>query len=154
MMPPTAKQCSKPYPKLRPKTSYGSSEVVPPVAPPPPPARPSQPADPPVQQLLLKELKQTEVTAGANEYEPISVYVDAVTDEIVAGLGTSTRHLDMLLNGPFYPCTELNGRCAYKQEPGFEGSLYLFWCEEKGSTGWYVAEQPFLKVPADKELQV
>ena len=128
--------------------------------PPPPPAMPVPPAGPPPappggeQMVLLKHLKQHVACPGVCEYEPISVFVDGVTPELLQQLAETScckmQHLDAMLNSPFYAVCELNSRVAYKQEGDF--ALTLFWCADGANEGWYVAEQPFLKMPS-KEHQ-
>ena len=105
--------------------------------------------------MLLKELKETVACPGVCEYEPIAVFVDSVTPEILNKLGQTENvkieHLDQLLTSPFYAVCELSDHIAYKQEG--DCPLVLFWCKDTKNTGWYVAEQPFLKMPSSKNQQ-
>jgi hypothetical protein len=154
-MPPTAKQGAVPakgMPSSKGKGGTGPHRPTPP-PPPPGPVPPSGPPPPPPggeQLLLLKELKETVACPGVCEYEPIAVFVDGITPELLAKLEQDGHcklgHLDALLNSPFYAVCELNSHVAYKQEGDF--ALTLFWCNDAKDKGWYVAEQPFLKVPS------
>ena len=97
---------------------------------------------------------EREVMAGSNEYEPISCFADNVTTQSLVGHGYQVRHLDMMMQGPFYPVCEFQGKVAFKQESGYDhGPLYIFWHKEKDQEGWYVAEKPFLHVEDERELQ-
>ena len=55
--------------------------------------------------VLLKELKQCVACPGVCEYEPISVFVDGVTPELLQQLSETScckmQHLDAMLNSPF-----------------------------------------------------
>ena len=154
---PTPKRGAVPA-KGRP-SSKGKGGTGPP-CPPPPPAGPVPPPGPPPpppggeQLVLLKELKETVACPGVCEYEPIAVFVDGVTSELLQKLSETScckmQHLDVMLNSPFYAVCELNSHVAYKQEGDF--ALTLFWCADDSNEGWYVAEQPFLKMPS-KEHQ-
>ena len=152
---PTPKQGSVPA-KGRPSSKGKGGTGPPRPMPPPPPAGPAPPPGPPPpppggeQLLLLKELKDTVACPGVCEYEPIAVFVDGVTPELLEKLSETPNckmeHLDAMLNSPFYAVCELNSRVAYKQEGDF--ALTLFRCNDDNNVGWYVAEQPFLKMPS------